>query len=123
MADPVRVIVQLAPGSMVDRQLSSDPPPSVASGAVVLEHEEPGPGGRLGPPDGGEVVLTVLSPEALRREPGEVDAAVGRPADPHQPPVVIIEAAEELREEELAVLVTAAARADLVAILRIIADA
>ena len=123
MADPVRVIVQLAPGSEVDRQLSSDPPPSVASGAVVLEHEQPGPGGRLGPPTGGEVVLSVLSPEALTREPGEVDAAVTRPADPHQPPVVIIEAAEELREEELAVLTSAAARADRVTILRIIADA
>jgi hypothetical protein len=123
MADPVRVIVQLAPGSQVDRQLSVNPPPSVASGAVVLEHEEPGPGGRLGPPDGGEVVLSVLSPEALTREPEEVGAAVTRPADPHQPPVVIIEAAEELREEELAVLAGAAARADRVAILRIVADA
>jgi hypothetical protein len=123
MADPVRVIVQLAPGSEVDRQLSVNPPPSVASGAVVLEHEEPGPGGRLGPPDGGEVVLSVLSPEALTREPEQVDAAVTRPADPHQPPVVIIEAAEELREEELAVLAGAAARADRVAILRIVADA
>lgn len=123
MADPVRVIVQLAPGSEVDRQLSADPPPSVASGAVVLEHEEPAPDGRLGPPDGGEVVLTVLSPEALRREPAEVESAVGRPADPNQPPVVIVEAAEELREEELTVLVSAAARANRVAILRIIADA
>ena len=123
MADPVRIIVQLAPGSQVDRQLSVNPPPSVASGAVVLEHEQPGPSGRLGPPDGGEVVLSVLSPEALTREPDEVGAAVTRPADPHQPPVVIIEAAEELREEELAVLAGAAARADRVAILRIVADA
>jgi hypothetical protein len=123
MADQVRVIVQLAPGSEVDRQLSSDPPPSVTSGAVVLEHEAPGPDGRLGPPDGGEVVLTVLSPEALRREPGEVESAVGHPADPHQPPVVIVEAAEELREEELAVLTAAATRANRVAILRITANA
>lgn len=123
MADPVRVIVQLAPGSEVDRQLAADPPPSLASGAVVLEHEEPGPDGRLGPPDGGEVVLSVLSPEALTREPREVDAAVRRPADPHQPPVIIVEAAEELREEELAVVASAAGREDRVAILRIIAGA
>ena len=123
MADPVRVIVQLAPGSQVDRQLSSAPPPSLASGAVVLEHEEPGPGGRLGPPAGGEVVLSVLAPEALTREPGEVDTAVSRPADPHQPPVVIVEAAEELLEEQLAVVVSAAARTGRVAILRIIANA
>ena len=122
MALSVRVIVQLAPGSEVDRQLTAQPPPSVASGAVVLEHEAPGPSGRLGPPEGGEVVLSVLSPEALSREPGEVAAAVERPADPHQPPVIIVEAAEELREEELAVLVGAAGRADRVAILRIIAD-
>ena len=123
MPGPVRVIVPLAPGGAVDRQLAADPPPSVASGAVVLEHEAPGPGGRLGPPEGGEVVLSVLSPEALTREPAEVHAAVGRPADPHQPPVVIIEAAGELREEELAVLASAAGRTGRVAILRIVAGA
>lgn len=123
MALSVRVIVQLAPGSQVDRQLAVNPPPSLASGAVVLEHEAPGPDGRLGPPSGGEVVLSVLSPEALTREPGEVTAAVSRVTDPDLPPVIIVEAAEELREEHLAVLVGAAGRANRVAIVRIIADA
>ncbi|HEY3954699.1 MAG TPA: hypothetical protein VGM53_15105 [Streptosporangiaceae bacterium] len=123
MTLPVRVIVQLAPGGQVDRQLAADPPLSLASGVVVLEHEPPGPDGRLGPPPGGQVVLSVLSPEALTREPEEVNAAVSRATDPGLPPVIIVEAAEELREEHLAVLVSAAERADRVAIVRIIADA
>jgi hypothetical protein len=123
MTLPVRVIVQLAPGGQVDRQLAAAPPPSVASGAVLAEHEAPGPDGRLGPPPGGEVVLSVLAPEALTREPAEVNAAVSRATDPDLPPVIIVEAAEELREEQLAVLVTAATRANRVAIVRIIANA
>jgi hypothetical protein len=123
MALPVRVIVQLAPGSQVDRQLAADPPPSVISGTVVLEHEASDPDGHLGPPPGGEVVLSVLSPEALTREPAEVNAAVSRVTDPGLPPVIIVEAAEELREEHLAVLASAAGRANRIVIVRIIANA
>ena len=102
--------------------MSTDPPLSVTSGLVVLEHLAPGPGGRLGPPEGGEVVMSVLSPEGLTREPDEVHDVVGRVPGDHEPPVILIEAAEELREDELAVVLGAADRADRQVILRVLAD-
>lgn len=115
------VIVQLARDSAVDRNLRDDPPPSVLSGRVVLDHVAPGADGRLGPPEGGEVVLSVLSPEALR-EPDQVREAIGQAAD-GEPPVIMIEAGEYLREDELAVVVDAAARTHRTLILRVVSDA
>jgi hypothetical protein len=115
------VIVQLARDGAVDRNLRDDPPPSVLSGRVVLDHVAPGADGRLGPPEGGEVVLSILSPEALR-EPDQVREAVSQAAD-DEPPVIIIEAGEYLREDELAVAVDAAARSRRTVILRVVSDA
>ena len=60
------MIVELARDGAVDRNLRADPPPSVKSGRVVLDHIETDESGRLDPPPAGEVILTVLSPEALR---------------------------------------------------------
>jgi hypothetical protein len=67
--------------------------------------------------------MSVLSPEALAREPAEVRDVIGRAPDDHEPLVIIVEAAEELREEELAVVLDAAARAHRYVIVRIMADA
>jgi hypothetical protein len=116
-----RIILQLPRDGEVDRRMSTDPPLSVTSGLVVLEHLAPGPDGRLGPPEGGEVVMSVLSPEGLTREPGEIRDVVGRVAGDHEPPVILVEAAEELREDELAVVLDAADRADRQIILRVLA--
>jgi hypothetical protein len=118
-----RLIVELAANSAVDRQLRADPPSSVTDGRVVLDHIAPVEPGRLGPPEAGEILLSVLSPEALTREQQEVRDVLGRAERTDQPPVIIVEAAEELREEELAVVVDAAERADRLVILRVIADA
>jgi hypothetical protein len=79
--------------------------------------------GVLVPPDAGEVVLTVPSPEALRREPAEVDRVIDRAGTGTEPLVVVIDDAEELREEELAPLVRAVARSSRAVILRVIRDA
>ncbi len=122
MKSEATVIVQLARDGLVDRQLRADPPPSVVDGRVVLDHIAGGSGGRLGPPAAGEIVLSVLSPEALR-EAQEVSDAVGSAEGGDEPPLIIVEAAEELRQEELDAVLDAADRAQRVVILRVMADA
>jgi hypothetical protein len=67
--------------------------------------------------------MSVLSPEALRREPDEVRDVIRDAPDDREPLVIIVEAAEELREEELGVVLDAAARANRRVIVRIMADA
>lgn len=96
MADEPTVIVQTLRDGPVARQLSDARPPSV----VV----ETFPDGEL--PAAGHVVMSVLSPESLRREREELDRALEVRGT--EPPVVVIEAAEELREDELAAVVEAA---------------
>jgi hypothetical protein len=117
------LILQLARDSAVDRALRADPPPSVTSGRVLLEHVPREADGRLGPPAAGEIVMSVLSPEALTREPEQVRDVISNAPDHHQPLVIIVQAAEELREDELAVVLDAAAGTDRPVIMRVIADA
>lgn len=122
MTDEANVIVQLARDSAVDRNLRDDPPPSLRSGRVVLDHVAAEADGRLGPPEAGEVILSVLSPEALKREPERVrDAIHGAPGD-GEPPVIIVEVGEFLREDELAVAADAATRSHRPVILRVLSD-
>ena len=123
MRSEATLIVQLARDGSVDRHLREEPPPSVVSGRVVLDHILAGPGGRLGPPEAGEVVLSVLSPEAFARDPQEVKDAVGGAEESDEPPVILVEAAEELREDELDAVLDAADLAQRVVILRVMADA
>ena len=122
MADPVRVIVELARDGAVDRYLRAEPPPSLASDQVMLDHIEVDPPGDIGPPEVGEVVLSVLSPEGLRNAQ-EVRDAVAQTEVTHEPLTIVVQAAEELREDELAVVLDAARRADRQVVLRIMADA
>ena len=122
MANPVRVIVQLARDGAVDRYLRAEPPPTLASDQVVLDHIEVDPPGDIGPPEAGVVVMSVLSPEGLR-DAQEVRDAVGQAEAGDGAVTIVVRAAEELREDELAVVLDAARRADRLVILRIIADA
>jgi hypothetical protein len=123
MASEASVIVELVRDGAVDRNLRADPPPSVQSGRVVLDHFPGDEDGRLGPPEAGEIVMTVPSPEALRRDQEELQDAVVGDEGGHQPPVIIVEAAEYLREDELAPVLEAADLAQRVVIVRILADA
>jgi hypothetical protein len=121
VTEDVGVIIQLPAGSAVDRQLGSDPPPGVADGRAVIERVPADAEGRIVPPEGGEVVLSVLSPEALSREAGQVRREVRRAAR-GAPPVVVVQVAEELREDELAALLEAAGQARRTVILCILSS-
>jgi hypothetical protein len=119
MAENVALIIQLPAGSAIDRQLELDPPPSVASGRAVVERLTADVDGTITPPEAGQVVLSFLSPEALRRQADQVRREI-RPDDASEPPVVVIEVAEYLREDELAALVQAAEDASRTVILCIL---
>jgi hypothetical protein len=79
--------------------------------------------GNLEPPPGGEVVLSVPSPEALIREQDEVCRVISHAGTGVEPLVVVVEAAEELRDEELAAVLGAAEHGSRPVILRVIRNA
>jgi hypothetical protein len=123
MAQNPRLIVQAARGGAVDEQMRREPPPSVTAGDVIVESLPAGAEGRLDAPAGGEVVLSVLAPDALVREREEVARVLDGAGTGTEPLVVIVEAAEELREEHLEPVVEAARRSSRPVILRIEMDA
>ncbi len=123
MAYQPSLIIQLARGGAVDRQLSAQAPLSVARGEVVVEHGPTDAEGHLEPPAGGQVVLSVPSPEALAREAGEVRRVIADAGTGVEPLVVVVEAAEELRGDELAAILEAAGDSSRAVILRIMRDA
>ena len=122
MTSEPSIIVQLPRDSAIDHELRADPPPSLASGQVVLDHVLAGPDGRLEPPEASEIVMSVPSPEGLRQQ-SEVRDVIQQAPDKRKPLMIIVEAAEELREEELAAVVDAAEHAHRRVIIRIMADA
>jgi hypothetical protein len=123
MANQPRLIIQVPGGGAVDRQLSAQPPQSVASGEVVVNAGPTDAEGHLEPSAPGEVVLSVPSPEALARQAEEVRRVIARAGTGVAALVVLVGAAEELREEELAAILEAAGHTSRGVILRIIRDA
>jgi hypothetical protein len=122
MTGEAELIVQLARDGAVDRNFRADPPPSLDSRRVALDYVADAPG-QLGPPEAGEVVMSVLSPEALRRDQLELRRVVGEADTGDEPLVILVEAAEQLREDELLAVLDAAEDAQRPVILRIMADA
>jgi hypothetical protein len=117
-----KLIIQVPRGGAVDRQLDTDPPQIVADGEVVVTAGPTDAEGHLDPPAAGEVVLSVPSPEALAREADEVRQVLARAGTGVEPLVVVVEAAEELREDELAAVAQAAQHAPRAVILRVLRD-
>jgi hypothetical protein len=122
MANDPRLIIQLPKGSAVERQLREQAPPSLASGEVVVIGGPTDAQGNLEASAAGDVVLSVPSPEALAREAGEVRRVIGQAGTGVEPLVVVVEAAEELREDELGTVLEAAGHTSRAVILRIIRD-
>jgi len=123
MAERPALIIQVARGGAVGRQLDVEKPRSVASGDAVVEAGPADEAGALVAPDHGEVVLSLPSPEALRREGEEVRRVIGEAGEGVEPLVVVVEAAEELRDEELSAVVQASQKSARPVILRVIRDA
>jgi hypothetical protein len=117
MPHEARLIIQVARGGAVARQLERDRPADVA-----LDIRPADENGRIEPPDAGRVVLSVPSPETLTREPEEVRRVIDAAGAGAEPLVVVIEAAEELRDDELAVVFAAADRTSRAVILRVVGD-
>jgi hypothetical protein len=117
---PGSLIIQVPRDGPVDRQLSDQPPKSLAGDEVVVEPVVPDAEGNLDAPAAGEVVLSVPSPESLSREAGEVRRVLAQAGEGAEPLVVVVEVAEELRDEELAPVLDGARHARRPVILRII---
>jgi hypothetical protein len=123
MAREPRLIVQVARAGAIARQFSANPPQALASGEVVVEVGATSADGHLEPPAVGKIVLSVPSPEALVREAGELRRVIVGASTGAEPLVVVVEAAEELRDDELAAILDAARHAPRPVILRILRDA
>jgi hypothetical protein len=122
MAQSPTLIIQVPRGGEVDRQLSSQPPPSVTGGQVVVQTGPTDDEGRLEAAAAGQPILSLPSPEALERESAAVRRVVGQAGEGVEPIVLVLEAAEALSEEQLRVVVDAAAHTSRAVILRVIAD-
>ncbi len=122
MAHEPSLIIQVPRDSAVQRQLREQPPPSVADGEVVVESGSTDAEGNLEAISAGEVVLSVPSPEALRREADEVRRVIAQAGTGVEPLVIVIEVAEELRDEELAPALAASAHTSRPVIVRVIRD-
>jgi hypothetical protein len=116
MPDSPRVIIQVPRGSAVEQALrSSELPGDVVTIAGPADAEA-----NLEPPAAGEVVMSVASPEALAREPDEVRRVIAGAGRGAEPLVVVVEAAEEIRSDELAAVLAAAGHTSRGVILRVL---
>jgi hypothetical protein len=123
MAHQPRLIIQVARGGAVERQLSASATQGLGGGEVVVDVGTTSADGNLEPPAAGKVVLSVPSPEALLRQAGEVRRVIAGANTGDEPLVVVVEAAEELRDDELAAILDAARHTSRPVILRIMRDA
>jgi hypothetical protein len=117
MAHEARLIIQVARGGAVARRLERDRPADIAVDTRPADES-----GRIVPPDAGRIVLSVPSPETFTREPDEVRRVIDRAGAGDEPLVVVVEAADELRPDELAVVLDAADRSPRTVILRVVGD-
>lgn len=116
------LILQIPAGGPLDDQLSDDPPATLAGDDVVVERGPTDSAGALEPPVAGQVVLSVPSPEALRRQANDLHQLIDGAGTSTEPIVVVVEAAEVLRDDELGAVAAAARRARRPVILRVIRD-
>jgi hypothetical protein len=118
MADP-SLIIQVPRGSAVALQLEAAPPAALEGHDVLVQTPATDDEGNL-EELGGEVVLSVLAPEELAREADEVRRVLRQAGTGTAPLVIVVQAAEELHDDQVAPVVEAAQRAPRPVILRII---
>jgi hypothetical protein len=120
MAENPALIIQVPRGSAVERQLREDPPPALSDIEVLVQTGATDDQGVLEQPIGGEVVLSVTSPESLERQGEDVLRVVRQAGTGNEPLVIVVQAGESFRQEDLAPVVAAASRASRPVILRVI---
>lgn len=116
------LIIQVPNGSRVELQLAADPPTAISQRGVLVEIGPTDAEGALESEVGGEIVLAVPAPEALGRDPGAVHRVLAEAGTGTDPLVVVIEAADELTDADLGLVLEAARRAPRPVILRVIRD-
>jgi hypothetical protein len=112
------VIVEVAQGSTLERGLRRGVIDERLE--VVVVGLAPDAEGQLPVPQTGQVVLSVPSPEALVRQADVIRRVVDGAGEEAEPLVVVVEQAEELREEELRPVIDASRRARRNVIVRVI---
>jgi len=112
---PSTLIVQVPLGSPIEEQLRGR-----RDEGVVVEAGPTDAHGHLEAAAAGEVVLSVPSPEGLTREADEVRQVIAHAGTGVEPLVVVVEAADELREDELAAVIDATRHTSRAVILRVI---
>jgi hypothetical protein len=122
MAIEPALIIQVPNGSRVELQLAADPPAAVTAGEVVVEIGPTDAEGALESQLGGEVALAVPAPEAFGRDPDVLHRVLDEAGTGTEPLVVVIEAADELTDAEVGLVLDAARRAARPVILRIVRD-
>jgi hypothetical protein len=118
MAVEPSLIVQVPRGSAIEQQLRDRPPPSLGAEDVIVETGRTDAHGGLDE-SAGDVVLALPAPEELRRQSTELARVLDQAGPGTAPLVVVLEAGEELREEEVAPLIEAARGAPRPVILRV----
>jgi hypothetical protein len=119
VAEQPALIIQVPRESAIERQLRDNPPLALRAEDVLVQ---------TGPTDGegileelaGEVVLSVPSPQELGRQSAEVERVLRGAGKGAAPLVVVVEAGEELQEDEAAPVLAAARRAPRPVILRVV---
>ena len=122
MAHEPSLIIQVPRDGAVHRQLREQPPASVDGGEVVVEAGATDAEGNLEAASAGEVVMSVPSPEGLARDADAVRRVIAQAGTGVEPLVIVVEAAEELRDAELAPALAASAHTSRPVILRIVRD-
>ncbi|HTY96053.1 MAG TPA: hypothetical protein VMB91_03365 [Solirubrobacteraceae bacterium] len=123
MALDPRLIIELPRGGAVERQLERDGLEAITRGEVAIEAGPTDEEGNLEAAAAGQVVLSVGSPEALRRQAEDVERVIRSAGTGEEPLVISVGTAEEVREPEIAALLDAAGHARRPVILRIERDA
>jgi hypothetical protein len=107
------LIVQVPQGGRLERRLREDPR------GAVLDPVRPVTPGRIDPPAAARAVFSTASPEGLVREREELAGALAAARTGTEPLAILVEGAEELREDELAAAqeATAHAKRDVILVL------
>jgi hypothetical protein len=111
------LIIQVPRGSAIESQLRNQPPAAVNADHVLVQTGPTDDRGNL-EAMGGEVVLSYPSPEELTRHGDDLRRVVRLAGTGSAPLIIVVDAAEELQEDQAAVVTAAARHAPRTVILR-----